>query len=92
MVKLFNLKTLNGKTIQYIYEAESGCTYIDHSTRDSGTSKTVARNVTDRIRETESKDTLQGVLADGANVNTAGWRNGAIVEVRGTLRLKTSSG
>ena len=67
-----------------VYVSEPGGTYIDHSTLDSGTSKSVARNLTDLIRETESEDTLQAVLADGTNVNT-GWRNGAIVEVERDL-------
>ena len=67
-----------------VYVAEPGGTYIDHSILDSGTSKSVARNVTDLIRETESEDTLQAVLAGGTNVST-GWRNGAIVEVERDL-------
>ena len=58
--------------------------YTDHSTLDSGTSKSVVRNVTDLVRETGSEDTLQAVLADGTNVNT-GWRNGAIVRVERDL-------
>ena len=67
-----------------VYVAEPGGTYIDHSTLDSGTSKSVTRNVTDLVRETESENTLQAVLADGTNVNT-GWRNGAIIEVERNL-------